>query len=139
MGYQFIKSVQFFLLIILFCFQKIFASNYLKEVSFSGKENGLIVKFIFENKVSPDSINAWQSQTDWFYFTLYNVDSDTSKLLANTKIKKPVLNFQPILADQSTQIGVKLKNSAYVYSIGSSKKNAEQSAASELLKKIYQK
>ncbi len=37
------------------------------------------------------------------------------------------------------KIGVKLKNSAYVYAIGSSKKNAEQSAASELLKKIYQK
>ena len=37
------------------------------------------------------------------------------------------------------KVGVKLKNSTYVYSMGSSKKNAEQSAASELLKKIYQK
>ena len=37
------------------------------------------------------------------------------------------------------KVGVKLKNSTYVYSIGSSKKNAEQSAALELLKKIKQK
>ena len=123
MGYQFIKSVQFFLLIILFCFQKIFASNYLKEVSFSGKENGLIVEFIFENKVSADSINAWQSKTDWFYFTLYNVKSDTSELLSNTKIKKPVLDFQPILADQSTQIGIKIKNKVESFEIFNANEN----------------
>ena len=36
------------------------------------------------------------------------------------------------------KVGVKLKNSNYVYAIGSSKKIAEQSAASELLKKINQ-
>ena len=37
------------------------------------------------------------------------------------------------------KVGVKLKNSSYIYAIGSSKKNAEQSAASELLRKIKQK
>ena len=37
------------------------------------------------------------------------------------------------------KVGVKLKNSKYIYAIGSSKKIAEQSAASELLKKINQK
>ena len=37
------------------------------------------------------------------------------------------------------KVGVKLKNSTYTYAIGSSKKIAEQSAASELLKKINQK
>ncbi len=34
------------------------------------------------------------------------------------------------------KVGVKLKNSKYIYAVGSSKKNAEQSAASELLKKV---
>ena len=53
----------------------------------------------------------------------------TYKLISNTGPRhKP--NFK---------VGVKLKNSTYVYAIGSSKKNAEQSAASELLKKINQK
>ena len=37
------------------------------------------------------------------------------------------------------KVGVKLKNSKYIYAMGSSKKIAEQSAASELLKKINQK
>ena len=51
------------------------------------------------------------------------------KLISNTGPRhKP--NFK---------VGVKLKNSIYVFANGSSKKNAEQSAASELLKKINQK
>ncbi len=51
------------------------------------------------------------------------------KLISNTGPRhKP--NFK---------VGVKLKNSKYFYAVGSSKKNAEQSAASELLKKINQK
>ena len=37
------------------------------------------------------------------------------------------------------KVGVKLKDSIYIYAVGSSKKNAEQSAALELLKKINQK
>ena len=37
------------------------------------------------------------------------------------------------------KVGVKIKNSKYIYAIGSSKKNAEQSAASELLKRNNQK
>ncbi len=37
------------------------------------------------------------------------------------------------------KVGVKIKNSTYIYAIGSSKKIAEQSAASELIKKINQK
>ena len=123
MRYQFIKSGHFFLLIVLFCSQKVSASNYLKKVSFNGKENGLIVEFIFENKISPDSINAWQSQTDWFYFTLYNVKSDTSELLTSTKIKKPVMSFQPISTDQSTQIGIKLKNKIESFDIFNANEN----------------
>jgi hypothetical protein len=110
MEYRKRKINHIIILSILFLFQKSFGSNYLKDVTFYGKENGLIVEFVFEEAVSPDSVNAWQSQTEWFYFTLYNVRADTSELLVQTEIKKPVLNFQPILTEQSTQIGIKLKN-----------------------------
>ena len=110
MEYRKRKINHIIILSILFLFQKSFGSNYLKDVTFYGKENGLIVEFVFEEAVSPDSVNAWQSQTEWFYFTLYNVLADTSELLVQTEIKKPVLNFQPILTEQSTQIGIKLKN-----------------------------
>ena len=110
MQYRKSKINHIIILSILFLFQKSFGSNYLKDITFYGKENGLIVEFVFAEAVSPDSINAWQSQTEWFYFTLYNVLADTSDLLVQTEIKKPVLNFQPILTEQSTQIGIKLKN-----------------------------
>ena len=110
MEYRKRKINHIIILSILFLFQKSFGSNYLKDVTFYGKENGLIVEFVFEEAVSPDSVNAWQSQTEWFYFTLYNVLADTSELLVQTEIKKPILNFQPILTEQSTQIGIKLKN-----------------------------
>ena len=110
MEYRKRKINHIIILSILFLFQKSFGSNYLKDVTFYGKENGLIVEFVFEEAVSPDSVNAWQSQTEWFYFTLYNVLVDTSELLVQTEISNPVLNFQPILTEQSTQIGIKLKN-----------------------------
>ena len=110
MEYRKRKINHIIILSILFLFQKSFGSNYLKDVTFYGKENGLIVEFVFEEAVSPDSVNAWQSQTEWFYFTLYNVLADTSELLVQTEIKRPVINFQPILTEQSTQIGIKLKN-----------------------------
>ena len=110
MEYRKRKINHIIILSILLLFQKSFGSNYLKDVTFYGKENGLIVEFVFAEAVSPDSVNAWQSQTEWFYFTLYNVLADTSELLVQTEIKKPVLNFQPILTEQSTQIGIKLKN-----------------------------
>ena len=97
MEYRKRKINHIIILSVLFLFQKSFGSNYLKDVTFYGKENGLIVEFVFEEAVSPDSVNAWQSQTEWFYFTLYNVLADTSELLVQTEIKKPVLNFQPIL------------------------------------------
>jgi hypothetical protein len=104
------KIHHFLVIVILFLSKDLYAINHLKTVSFQGKENGLIVEFVFENPISPDSINAWQSQTDWFYFTLYNVLSDTTLLLENTLLRKPVQKFQPIIIEKSTQIGIKLKN-----------------------------
>ena len=103
------KKYQIVTLFILFIFQISFGSNYLKNISLDGKENGIIIEFVFDGPVSPDSINAWQSNTQWFYFTFYNILSDTTKLLEITQIMHPVLSFQPILTKQSTQIGVKIK------------------------------
>ena len=110
MEYRKRKINHIIILSILFLFQKSFGSNYLKDVTFYGKENGLIVEFVFEEAVSPDSVNAWQSQTEWFYFTLYNVLADTTELLEHTELTRPVLSFQPIITEKSTQIGIKLTN-----------------------------
>jgi hypothetical protein len=100
-----------------------FGSNYLNNISFVGKENGVIIEFVFDSPVSPDSVNAWQSNTQWFYFTIYNVLSDTSQLLKQTHVEYPVLTFEPIITEQSTQVGIKLKNSIESFEIFRTNKN----------------
>ena len=78
-------------------------------------------------------------------------DAETTYIDAKTRLQEYSLkNFKILPAYKlvsntgprhkpNFKVGVKLKNSKYIYAIGSSKKNAEQSAASELLKKINQK
>ena len=68
----------------------------------------MIVEFDFKNTISADSIYSWQSDNDWFYFTLHNVTSDTLSLINETSYSSPILAFQPIINDKTTQIGIRL-------------------------------
>ena len=46
------KHINYFLVITLFVLsQDLYGTNYLKNVSFQGKENGLIIEFVFEGLV----------------------------------------------------------------------------------------
>ena len=85
---------------------------------------------LWKNLINDEKTTFIDAKTQLQEYSLKNYKMlPIYKLISNTGPRhKP--NFK---------VGVKLKNSTYVYSIGSSKKNAEQSAASELLKKIYQK
>ena len=123
MRYRNRKKYHKITLIILFLLQIGLGSNYLNNISFVGKENGVIIEFVFDSPVSPDSVNAWQSNTQWFYFTIYNVLSDTSQLLKQTHVEYPVLTFEPIITEQSTQVGIKLKNSIESFEIFRTNKN----------------
>ena len=123
MQYRNRKKYYIITLIILFIPQANFGSNYLKNISFDGKENGVIIEFVFDSSISPDSVNAWQSNTKWFYFTIYNVLSDTSKLLEQTLVEYPILSFQPIIIEKSTQIGIKIKNRIESFEIFRTNKN----------------
>ena len=82
--------------------------NTLNDIRFKSKDNGIIVEFDFENTISADSIYSWQSDNDWFYFTLHNVISDTLSLINETSYTSPILAFQPIINDKTTQIGIRL-------------------------------
>ncbi len=78
-------------------------------------------------------------------------DSETTYIDAKTLLQEYSLKKFKILPEYKLvsntgprhkpkfKVGVKLKNSSFIYAFGSSKKNAEQSAASELLKKITSK
>tara|TARA_B100001142_G_C14322199_1_gene650890 strand:+ start:1033 stop:1635 length:603 start_codon:yes stop_codon:yes gene_type:complete len=102
------RNIKLFVLAYI-CFQISLANNVLNNISFQSKENGIMVEFYLSNPMSADSINAWQSQSDWFYFTFYNVSADSNKLINNIKLVEPISKFQPIINDHSTQIGIKLK------------------------------
>ena len=88
--------------------QKGKTQNALNDIRFKSKDNGIIVEFEFENTISADSIYSWQSDNDWFYFTLHNVTSDTLSLINKTSYTSPILAFQPIINDKTTQIGIRL-------------------------------
>lgn len=105
------------LLILLISFSRLPAeSNQLSRVAFEAKQNGLIVAFEFEKPMSPDSISAWQAGSGWFYFTLYNVDADSTNL-SKTRTPREILTFQPIVTPESTQLGIRLRQPIDQYDI----------------------
>ena len=106
---KFLKTNQLCLIVLILCFNNVICSNILSNVEFEEKENGIIVEFKFKEPISPDSIYAWQSDNQWFYFTLHNILSDTLKLEQETTFNSPILDLQPIVSNNSTQIGLRLK------------------------------
>ena len=104
-----LKTIQLCLMILILTYDKGFCSNVLTNVEFEEKENGIIVKFKFKKSISSDSVYAWQSDNQWFYFTLHNILSDTLELNQETTFNLPILDFQPIISSNNTQIGLRLK------------------------------
>ena len=96
-------------MILILAYNSGFCSNVLTNIEFEEKENGIIVEFKFIEPISSDSVYAWQSDNQWFYFTLHNILSDTLKLEQETTFNLPILDFQPIISSNSTQIGLRLK------------------------------
>ena len=133
----------------------------LKEFVITG--NSKTSKNIVENKIISDCCEAligaiyldkgFETSKSFILKLWKNLinDAETTFIDAKTQLQEYSLkNFKllPIYKLVSNtgprhkpnfKVGVKLKNSTYIYAIGSSKKNAEQSAASELLKKINKK
>ena len=133
----------------------------LKEFVITG--NSKSSKNIIENKIISDCCEAiigaiyldrgFEVSKNFILNLWKNLinDAETTYIDAKTRLQEYSLkNFKILPAYKlvsntgprhkpNFKVGVKLKNSKYIYAIGSSKKNAEQSAASELLKKINQK
>ena len=133
----------------------------LKEFVITG--NSKSSKNIIENKIISDCCEAiigaiyldrgFEVSKNFILNLWKNLinDAETTYIDAKTRLQEYSLkNFKILPAYKlvsntgprhkpNFKVGVKLKNSKYIYAIGSSKKNAEQSAALELLKKINQK
>ena len=69
-----------------------------------------------DKSIDQKNIAAWQSDSDWFYITLYQVTGDSSKLAAD-KLPEGIRDFQVIISQESTQLGVRLHYPIEYYDI----------------------
>ena len=106
------------------CCESIIGAIYLDKGSEASKK---FILNIWKKFIDVSNITFIDAKTKLQEYSLKNFKTlPVYKLISNTGPRhKPKF-----------KVGVKIKNSGLIYAFGSSKKNAEQSAATELLKKI---
>ena len=80
--------------------------NKITQLDIDSRENGTIVKLKSTKKVDLKNVTAWYS-SEWFYLTIYDAKSDSTKL-SNTPLSKIVKKIQIANSDESTQIALKV-------------------------------
>ena len=109
--------------IILACFliSSAFAQdNKITQLDIDSRENGTIVKLKSTKKVDLKNVTAWYS-SEWFYLTIYDAKSDSTKL-SNTPLSKIVKKIEVANSDESTQIALKVNESIESFEIMSPSK-----------------
>lgn len=79
----------------------------LKSIQVDEKANGFVIQLYFDHQVKLKNFIAWQSKSDWFYITLYQVIGDSSKL-SSVRPTDGIREFQVIESEESVQLGIKL-------------------------------
>ena len=95
-----------FIVILLVC--QMIGSN-LSDITYSVKQNGVMVSLDYTDPIDEDDIIGWKSDKGWIYLTLLGVSYPKQKVvkkLLEKDIKKIVIDD----FDQSTQIAILLKN-----------------------------
>ena len=109
--------------IILACFliSSVFAQdNKITQLDIDSRENGTIVKLKSTKKIDLKNVTAWYS-SEWFYLTIYDAKSDSTKL-SNTPLNKIVRKIEVANSDESTQIALKVNESIESFEIMSPSK-----------------
>ena len=109
--------------IILACFliSSVFAQdNKINQLDIDSRDNGTIVKLKSTKKVDLKNVTAWYS-SEWFYLTIYDAKSDSTKL-SNTPLNKIVRKIEVANSDESTQIALKVNESIESFEIMSPSK-----------------
>ena len=104
--------------LILTCFLISFAftqNNKITQLDIDSRDNGTILELQSTKKVNLNNITAWYS-SEWFYLTIYNAKSDSTKLL-NTDFSNPVKKIEVANSKESTQIALKLNESIESFEI----------------------
>ena len=109
--------------IILACFliSSVFAQdNKINQLDIDSRDNGTIIKLKSTKKIDLKNVTAWYS-SEWFYLTIYDAKSDSTKL-SNTPLSKIVKKIQDANSDESTQIALKVNESIESFEIMSPSK-----------------
>ena len=94
--------------------------NKITQLDIDSRENGTIVKLKSTKKVDLKNVTAWYS-SEWFYPTIYDAKSDSTKL-SNTPLSKIVKKIEVANSDESTQIALKVNESIESFEIMSPSK-----------------
>ena len=94
--------------------------NKITQLDIDSRENGTIVKLKSTKKVDLKNVTAWYS-SEWFYLTIYDAKSDSTKL-SNTPLSKIVKKIEVANSDESTQIALKVNESIESFEIMSPSK-----------------
>ena len=109
--------------IILACFliSSVFAQdNKINQLDIDSRDNGTIIKLKSTKKIDLKNVTAWYS-SEWFYLTIYDAKSDSTKL-SNTPLSKIVRKIEVANSDESTQIALKVNESIESFEIMSPSK-----------------
>ena len=94
--------------------------NKINQLDIDSRENGTIVKLKSTKKIDLKNVTAWYS-SEWFYLTIYDAKSDSTKL-SNTPLSKIVKKIEVANSDESTQIALKVNESIESFEIMSPSK-----------------
>ena len=94
--------------------------NKITQLDIDSRDNGTIVKLKSTKKVDLKNVTAWYS-SEWFYLTIYDAKSDSTKL-SNTPLSKIVKKIEVANSDESTQIALKVNESIESFEIMSPSK-----------------
>ena len=94
--------------------------NKITQLDIDSRENGTIVKLKSTKKIDLKNVTAWYS-SEWFYLTIYDAKSDSTKL-SNTPLSKIVKKIEVANSDESTQIALKVNESIESFEIMSPSK-----------------
>jgi len=75
-----------------------------------------MIQLELKNIMKEINISAWQSKSDWFYITLFKTHTDTNNLFLDEESKE-IRSFQPIMNEESLQLGFHMRNKIEYFDI----------------------
>lgn len=79
----------------------------INNLEIDSRENGTLINIGSTKKIDLKDVTAWYS-SEWFYLTIYNAKTDSTKL-TNQEFGKSITKVEIANNDESTQIALKLR------------------------------